>query len=108
MLLLSKQTAQMQWHNKGGRQLGARTLGRRLWEPNSTLFAVILNVFLRKNLDQSICLKIRIFWEKTVKLVSASGALPPNPCLPPATGSGDPRLPHGYSRLLLHLYRVRF
>jgi len=33
-------------------------------------FAVILNVFLSRNLDQSM-LKMRIFWEKTVKFVWA-------------------------------------
>jgi len=39
-------------------QVGARTLGRRPWGPWgrrhwSTLFALILNVFLSRNLDQS-------------------------------------------------------
>jgi len=35
-----------------------------------------------KNLDQNMLKKIRIFWEKTIKIVSPSGATPPNPvCL---------------------------
>jgi len=59
-----------------GEQVGARALGRRPWGRNSTLFAVILNVFLSKKLDQSM-LKNAYFWEKTVKIVSASGAEPP-------------------------------
>jgi len=52
----------------------ARALGRRPWGRNSLLFAVILNVFLSRNLDQNM-LKMRIFWEKTVKIVSASASL---------------------------------
>jgi len=35
---------------------------------------------------------MRIFWEKTVKIVSASRAEPPNPRLPPAAGGSDPRV----------------
>jgi len=46
---------------------------------------------------------MRIFWKNTVKIVSSSGALPPNPRLPPAA-----RLPRRYSHLLLQLSRVRF
>jgi len=46
---------------------------------------------------------MRIFWEKTEKVVSAS-----NPRLPPAAGGGAPRPPRCYSRLLLQLCRVRF
>jgi len=38
--------------------VGARALGR-----SSTLFTVILNVFLSRNLDQSM-LKNGYFWEK--------------------------------------------
>jgi len=34
-----------------GGQVGERALGRRPWGRNSTLFAVILNVFLSRNLD---------------------------------------------------------
>jgi len=49
---------------------------------------------------------MRIFWEKTVKIVSASGAPPPNLRLPPATGSSTPRPPRCYFRLLLQLCRV--
>jgi len=45
----------------------ARVLGRRPWGRNSTLFAVILNVFLSKNLNQSM-LKNAFFGEKTVKI----------------------------------------
>jgi len=37
-----------------GGQVGARALGRRPWERNSTVFAVILNIFLSDNLDQSM------------------------------------------------------
>jgi len=32
---------------------------------------------------------MRIFWEKTVKIISASGAPLPNPRLPPAAGDSD-------------------
>jgi len=38
----------------GGDQVEAHALGRRPWGRNSTLFAVILNVFLIRNLDQSM------------------------------------------------------
>jgi len=44
-------------------QVGARALGCRPWVRSSTLFAVILNVFLSRNLDQCM-LKTRIFGEK--------------------------------------------
>jgi len=37
-----------------GGQVGAHALGRRSWGRNSTLFAVILNAFLSRNLDQSM------------------------------------------------------
>jgi len=47
----------------------------KLWRRNSTLFAVILNVFLSRNLDQSV-LQNKYFLGKTV---SASGAPPPDP-----------------------------
>jgi len=42
-------------------------------------------VFLSRNLDQSM-LKNAYFLGKTVKIVSASEAPPPNPRLPPAAG----------------------
>jgi len=58
---------------RGGGQVGARALGR-----NSTLFAVILNVFLSRNLDQSL-LKNAYFLGKTVKIVSAWGLRPEPP-----------------------------
>jgi len=51
----------LQWRSKGGGgQVGARALGR-----NNT-FCNILNMFLSRNLDQSM-LKMRIFWEKSCK-----------------------------------------
>jgi len=61
--------------------VGALALRRRPWGRNCTLFAVILNVFLRRNFDQSM-LKMRIFWEKNCnELPFASGGsallLPP-------------------------------
>jgi len=49
-------------------------LGAMPWGRNSTLFTVILNVFLSRNLDQNM-LKNAYFYEKTVKIVSASDAL---------------------------------
>jgi len=49
---------------------GARALGRRPWGGNSTLFAIILNMFSSRNLDQSM-LKNAYFWEKTVNIASA-------------------------------------
>jgi len=74
---------------RGRGQVGARAL-----RAHSTLFAVILNVYLSRNLDQSM-LKNAYFLEKTLKIVSASrgSALEPPRC---------------YSRLLLQLCRVRF
>jgi len=50
-----------------GGQVGAHALGRKPWGRNSTLFAVILNAFLSKNLDQSM-LKNAYFLGKTVKI----------------------------------------
>jgi len=44
-------------------QVMARALECRPWQRNSTLFAVILNVFLSKSLDQSM-LKNVYFWGK--------------------------------------------
>jgi len=58
--------------------VGERALGHRPWGRNSTLFAVILNVFLSRNLDRSM-LKNAYFLGKTVKVVSALGAPPPEP-----------------------------
>jgi len=66
-----------QWHNKG-RASGARALGRRPWGRNSTLFAVILNMFLSRNLDQDLLNNAYFLGKKTVKIVSASGAPPPD------------------------------
>jgi len=65
---------------------------------------------------------MRNFEKKTVKIVSASGDLPPNPCLPsearlktrlkwlqnPHCYSWSPQNPHCYSCLLLQLCRVCF
>jgi len=48
-------------------------------------------------------LKNAYFYEKTVKIVSASGAPPPNPRLPLAAGGFALRPPPCYSRLLLQL-----
>jgi len=45
--------------------VGARALGRRPWGRNITLFAVILNVFLIRNLDQSM-LKNAYFFVKNL------------------------------------------
>jgi len=39
---------------QGREASGARALGRRPWGRISTLFAVILSVFLSRNLDQSM------------------------------------------------------
>jgi len=44
---------------------------------------------------------MHIFWNKNAKITSASGALPPNSCLPPVAGGSAPRLPCYYSYLLL-------
>jgi len=58
--------------------VGARALGRRRWERSSTLFTVILNVFLSRNLDQSM-LKMRIFLEKNCKNRFSVGDSAPEP-----------------------------
>jgi len=47
----------------GGVQVRVRALGRRPWRRNSTLFTVILNVFLNRNLDQNM-LKNAYFFRK--------------------------------------------
>jgi len=71
--------------------MGARALGRRPWERNSTLFAVILNVFLSRNVDQSIpYLKMRIFLEKTIKSSQRRGIRLPNPRLLPEAEAPPP------------------
>jgi len=44
---------------------------------------------------------MRIFWEKTIKIVSASGDPPPNPRLPPAA-------PHPDSRVVTPSYYYNF
>jgi len=66
-----------QWRSNG-EHVRARALGCGPWGRNSTYFAVILNVFLSRNLDQSV-LKNAYFGGKNVKIVSASRAPPPNP-----------------------------
>jgi len=72
-------------------RVGACVLGRRPWARNSTVFAVILNVFLSKNFDQSMLINAYLL-EKTVKIVSALGA-PSNTHLPQAAGGSAPRPP---------------
>jgi len=70
-----------QWRSKGAS--GARALGRRPWRRNSTLFAVILNVFLSRNLDQNM-LKNAHFLGKNCKSgrLSVGGSAPRTPiCL---------------------------
>jgi len=71
----------------GGGQVEARAPGRRPWRRIGTLFTVILNVFLSRNLDQSM-LKNAYFLEKTVKIASPSslasggwGLRPQNSCV---------------------------
>jgi len=66
-----------------------------------------LNVFLSRNLDQSM-LKNAYFLVKHCKIVSVSGASPPNPRLPSAARGSAHIPPRCYSRLLLQLCRVRF
>jgi len=53
-------------------------------------------------------LKNAYFEEKTVKISSASGGLPPNSRLLPAVGGSAPRPQRCYSRLPLQLCTVRF
>jgi len=64
--------------------VGARALGRRPWGCNSTLFAAFLNVFLSRNLDQSM-LKNAYFLGKNCKnRLSVEGSAPE----PPFASSG--------------------
>jgi len=63
-----------QWRSKEGGQVGERSLGRRPWGRNNTLFVLILCVFLSRNLDQSMLKNAYFFGKKTVKFVSASRA----------------------------------
>jgi len=55
-----------------------------------------------------VCLKMLFFWKKSAKIVSASGAPPPNTRWLPAAGGSAPNSPRCYSRLLLQLCRDRF
>jgi len=50
--------------SKGGGKVGARALGRRPWGRNSTLFAVILKIFLSRNLDKSMLKNAYFFGKK--------------------------------------------
>jgi len=56
-----------------GEQVGARALGCRPWGRNSTLFAVILNLVLSGNLDQSM-LKNAYFLENCKNRLSVGGS----------------------------------
>jgi len=49
-----------------------------------------------------------IFWNKNVKITSASGAPFPHPRLPPAAGGSAPRPPRSYSCFLLQICWVYF
>jgi len=71
---------------RGGTRLGARPLGTQ-----QHIFSSHLKV----------CLKMRIIMEKSVKIVSASGAPPLNSCWPPVAVGSAPRPPRCYSLLLL-------
>jgi len=64
----------LQWRSKGGQ------VGLRPWKRNSTLFAVILNEFLSRNLDQSM-LKNAYFWGKNCKNCLSVGRSAPKPPL---------------------------
>jgi len=72
----------------------ARALGRRPWGHNSTLFAVILNMFSSRNLDQSM-LKNAKFWEKNCKNRLSMGDSAPE--CPFASGDSAPRPLRCYS-----------
>jgi len=63
----------------GGTRPGAQAL-----RAQQHIFAVILNVFLSRNLDQSM-IKNEYFWEKSVKIVLAVGGSAPNPSFHPQT-----------------------
>jgi len=69
----------------GGTRPGAQALGAQ-----QHTFCSHFKCVLSRNLDQNM-LKMPIIWGKTVKIVSASGAEPPNHCLPPAAGGSAPR-----------------
>jgi len=58
--------------------VGSRALGRRPWGRNSTLFSVILNVFLSRSLDQSM-LKNAYFLGKNCKNRLSVGSSAPEP-----------------------------
>jgi len=91
-----------QWRSRGGRggasgetRPGAQALGAQ-----QHTFCSHFKRVLSRNLDQ------RIFWKKTVKFISASGTLPPNPNLSPAARGSVPSPLRCCSRLLLQLCRV--
>jgi len=81
----------LQWRSKG-RQVEHAPCGTSLGAQQYTFCSHFKRV-LSRNLDQSM-LKNAYFMGKTVKIVSSSGAPPPNPRLPPAAGgsASDPRL----------------
>jgi len=86
-----------QWCRKGRASRGTRPVGR-----NSTLFAVILNVFLSRNLDQSK-LKNAYFLRNCKNRLSIGDSTPEPPF---ASGGWAPTPPRCYFRLLLQLCQV--
>jgi len=77
-----------QWRSKGGSSGSTRPEAQVMGAQQHT-FAVILNVFLSRNLDQSMLKNAYFLVKKIVKIVSASFAVclrrlgppPPDPCV---------------------------
>jgi len=98
--------------------VGARVLGLRPLERNSTLFAVILNVFLSRNLDQSMlknayffAVILNVFLSRNLDQSMLKNAyfLRKKNCKNHLSVGGSALRPQRcYSRLLLQLRRVCF
>jgi len=93
----------VEYHSKGGQV--AHALGRI-----NTLFQPYKNIFLR-NLDQNVPKNV-YFLEKAVKIITASGAQPPNPSWPSCSWGSAPRVLDlrivTHAKYLQHFCRVRF
>jgi len=88
------------------RRIRKRVLRRRPWGRNSTFFAVIVSVFLSRNLNQSM-FKNAFFRGDCKNRLSVGGSAPESPFASGGWGSA-PRPPRCYSWLLLQLCQVYF
>jgi len=96
-----------QWRSNGRASGGTRP-GAQVLGAHQHTFCSHSKTHLKQKFSK-VCLKMRIFMEKSEQVASASGAPPPNPRLPPAAVVSAPRPLRCFSRqLLLQLCRVCF